>query len=76
MMPKSRWQVSKIDMNALDVRKLSSTLLINRFKANSHLVKLEQNLISIFKKKRSFSLIPKEKEELPTDTGKNQGHLK
>jgi len=41
MMPKSRWQVSKIDMNALDVRKLSSTLLINRFKANSHLVKLE-----------------------------------
>ena len=51
MMPKSRWQVSKIDMNALDVRKLSSTLLINRFKTNSHLVKLEQNLISIFKKK-------------------------
>ena len=41
MMPKSRWQVSKIDMSALDVRKLSSTLLINRFKANSHLAKLK-----------------------------------
>jgi len=40
-MPKSRWQVSKIDMSALDVRKLSSTLLINRFKANSHLAKLK-----------------------------------
>ena len=76
MMPKSRWQVSKIDMNALDVRKLSSTLLINRFKTNSHLVKLEQNWFQYSKKKRSFSLIPKEKEELPTDTGKNQGHLK
>jgi len=51
MMPKSRWQVSKIDMNALDVRKLSSTLLINRFKTNSHLVKLEQNWFQYSKKK-------------------------
>ena len=75
MMPKSRWQVSKIDMNALDVRKLSSTLLINRFKTNSHVVKLEQNWFQ-YSKKRSFSLIPKEKEELPIDTGKNQGRLK
>ena len=41
MMLKSRWQISKIDMSALDVRKLSSTLLINRFKANGHLAKLK-----------------------------------
>jgi len=41
MMLKSRWQVSKIDMSALDVRKLSNTLLINRLKDNSHLAKLK-----------------------------------
>ena len=76
MMLKSRWQISKIDMSALDVRKLSSTLLINRFKANSHLAKLKPEFGFNIQKKRSFSLIPKEKEELPTDTGKNQERLK
>ena len=52
MIPKSRWQVSKIDMNTQDVKKLSSTLLINRFKAYSHLAKLEPEFgFNIQKKK-------------------------
>ena len=75
MIPKSRWQVPKIDMSALDVKKLSSTLQINRFKVNSHLAKLKPEF-GKYSKKISFSLIPKEKEELPIDTGKNQGRLK
>ena len=40
-------------------------------------LKICDNCGNVFSKKiGSFSLIPKEKEELSTDTGKNQGRLK